>query len=160
MSVKLVRYISLALLIAWMGVIFCFSAQDEKDSAKVSEGVVVKVAEVVYPDYEKLEEPQKKEVLDKFYMPIRKAAHFFEFFVLAGIAFVFFLTFKKLSGKSKILLPLCFSVIYALSDELHQSSVAGRACRFTDVCIDSAGVLLAVLIAFLIIRKTRGDKIG
>ena len=160
MGIKITRYVSLVLLLVWMGVIFAFSAQDGKDSGEVSQGVVVKVAEMVYPDYDKLNEPEKQKVVNRFNIPVRKTAHFSEFFLLGGIAFVFFATFKEFSLKMKAFLPFILGVIYSVTDEIHQLLVTGRACRVLDMCIDSAGVLLAVLIGYLIFRKTRSDGVG
>ena len=42
------------------------------------------------------------------------------------------------------------AALYAATDELHQYFVPGRACMFTDVCIDSFGALLGILFATVI----------
>ena len=44
------------------------------------------------------------------------------------------------------------STLYAVTDELHQLGVEGRAGMFTDVLIDSGGVLAGVLAAMLLVR--------
>jgi len=54
--------------------------------------------------------------------------------ILAGLAFTY-----------------CF--LYACSDEIHQLFVPGRSGKFTDVLIDSAGALLAVLLCFLVKKE-------
>ena len=36
------------------------------------------------------------------------------------------------------------------TDEIHQYLVPGRACMFTDVCIDSVGALLGILFVTVI----------
>ncbi len=159
MVLKTVRYISLVLLVLWMGVIFAFSAQAGEESSEVSRGVVVKVAEIIYPNYESLNESQKVEVIQKFYIPVRKIAHFSEFFVLGAISFVFFATFKRLPPKILPLIPFLFGVLYAISDEIHQWFIDGRACSIVDILIDSSGVLFAVFIGFLINLKIRGDRV-
>ena len=158
MFLKITRYVSLTLLVIWMGVIFTFSGQEAEKSSSVSRGVVVKVVEIVYPDYEKLAEQEKTEVIQSFTMPIRKLAHFSEFFILGALALVFFATFDHLHKNLLIVLPFFIGVLYAISDEIHQVFVSGRACRFLDVLIDSSGVLLAVVIGFLINHKIRGAK--
>ena len=53
-------------------------------------------------------------------------------------------------------------VLYAASDEIHQLFVPGRAGRFGDIMIDSAGVLtaaaLTVLAAYLRARRSRREE--
>jgi VanZ family protein len=44
--------------------------------------------------------------------------------------------------------------LYAISDEYHQSFVAGRQARILDVCIDSSGALLSTLI-YIIFNKNK-----
>ena len=46
------------------------------------------------------------------------------------------------------------AVIYAGSDELHQTFVGGRSGRPLDVLIDSIGIVLAVLICGIAMKKT------
>ena len=42
-------------------------------------------------------------------------------------------------------------LIYAITDEYHQSFVAGRGPAITDVCIDTAGVCIGIVIVLIII---------
>ena len=44
------------------------------------------------------------------------------------------------------------TAVYAATDEIHQLFVAGRAGRFSDVVIDSAGALLGVLVFAFLVR--------
>ncbi len=86
---------------------------------------------------------------------LRKLAHFTEFaalgFCLAGaIHFTF--------GKRRLYIPLIPSVLYAISDEVHQYFVPERACRIFDVFVDSAGSTVGILVflgfIFLIAKRT------
>ncbi len=78
----------------------------------------------------------------------RKIAHFSEFaalgFFLCGSAYFFY-------AKRKILLPLIITVLYAVSDEIHQLFVPQRACSFVDVLIDSAGGFTGILVFLLFV---------
>lgn len=47
---------------------------------------------------------------------------------------------------------------YALSDEFHQSFVAGRHASFRDIVADLVGVLLALLVLEVIVWKLRIEK--
>jgi len=65
--------------------------------------------------------------------------------------FTFFLT-ASIKNKNEILKPkqiiliFTISLIYAISDEVHQLFVPGRVASIKDVLIDLFGVLLALLI--------------
>jgi len=45
---------------------------------------------------------------------------------------------------------LIIGIIYASSDEIHQSFIPGRGPLFTDIIIDTMGVLLGILLIILI----------
>jgi VanZ family protein len=68
---------------------------------------------------------------------LRKLAHITEYAVLA------FLLRRALSA------PWAFAaaVLYAISDEIHQSFVRGREGRLRDVLIDAVGIVLGLLAA-------------
>ena len=160
MALNLTRWISLVLLVVWMCAIFALSAQTGSTSDKQSRGVAASLVGFVYPGFDDLSESQKAEITDRFFVPVRKAAHFTEYFILGAIAFTFFYTFASLSLRLKTIFSLSLGVLYAVSDELHQLFVDSRGCSFLDVCIDSAGVLLAVIAGLIIMRKKRGESVG
>ena len=89
---------------------------------------------------------------------VRKAAHFTEFLLL-GICLS--INMYDLAANHAVPKPLLkawiIGTIYAVTDELHQSFVPGRACSFKDVAIDSAGVACGVLI-FFALKKSRKNK--
>ncbi len=55
-----------------------------------------------------------------------------------------------------ITISICF--LYALSDEIHQFFVPGRACRILDVLIDTLGSSFFILIYFLYSKFTHKSK--
>ncbi len=71
--------------------------------------------------------------------PLRKAAHMAEYAVL------YLLTRRALEARGASLTAAAFALFYAMSDEYHQSFVPGRAGLWSDVGIDAAGVLLALV---------------
>ncbi len=103
-------------VVAWAGLIFAFSAQANLTFA---------------PDAG----------LD---FVIRKLGHMAIFGVLA------LLLWRALAATTTLRRPwawgLALSVLYAITDELHQSFVAGRNASVRDVGIDAAGALIAVAI--------------
>ena len=83
----------------------------------------------------------------------RKMAHFSEF---AALGFCFCGCGYFFSSELHPLISVVACAVYALSDEIHQIFVPGRACRIFDVFVDSCGalfgILIFVLIALLIIK--------
>lgn len=65
---------------------------------------------------------------------IKKTAHFTEFAVLYILYFKTFLNCKK---------SIAMAVLYAVSDEIHQSFVPARNPSIMDVGIDSLGIFCA-----------------
>lgn len=68
---------------------------------------------------------------------LKKTGHVFEYAVL------FYLTVVSLKTKKKWRTAFLFCLAFALSDEYHQSFVAGRTAKLTDVGFDTLGTLLA-----------------
>lgn len=80
---------------------------------------------------------------------IRKSAHFLEY---CGFAFLLFYALYFSFGYFKPFLTVGLTAFYAATDEIHQLFVDGRACRFTDICIDTSGAVLTVITLALIIE--------
>ena len=114
--------------LAWMGVIFCLSAQRDLPTPP---------------------EP----VLD---LTLKKGGHFAVYAVLA------FLWWRALSrggmaDRAALGLAFAIAVLYAVSDEFHQSFVPGRRPTQLDVLIDVIGA--ATAIALIGWRNTKDTKI-
>ncbi len=118
-------------VILWMSVIYAFSNQ--ANSGEVTE-----------------------QVLGEMNVPIRKCAHMFEYAMLfwltrwASISFsrppsIIVPGFPKIAYAVSCSAYLSFFVclLYAMSDEWHQSFVPGRSAQPMDVAVDMAGVLIA-----------------
>lgn len=71
---------------------------------------------------------------------VRKLAHMVEYAILAV------LVLRAFSGSPRTALwkTIALGVLYALTDELHQSFVSGRAAAISDVLIDGLGVLIGL----------------
>ena len=68
----------------------------------------------------------------------------------------------NISTRRKLLICVLFGILYASSDEFHQSFVGGRSPEVRDVCIDSCGVLFGnflVIITGKIISSLKKSKI-
>lgn len=74
---------------------------------------------------------------------LRKMAHMFEFAVLTFLIFRILGQTEKRHMNWNIFWSLVFAVMYAVSDEYHQTFVHGRVGTYKDVLIDSSGALIA-----------------
>jgi hypothetical protein len=81
------------------------------------------------------------------------AAEYALLFTLCNIALI---TAAKLPAFRAALLSGAFCVLYAISDEWHQTFVPGRGGTWTDVVIDSIGICIAF---FIISRKAVRSKL-
>lgn len=81
---------------------------------------------------------------------IRKGGHVTEYAILTFLWIMTLLSHMKLR---KIAIPLgaMLSILYAASDEWHQSFVPGRTGHAIDVGMDSIGVLIVSLLFILIL---------
>ncbi len=142
------RTVLTALLLGWMGVIFSFSAQPAKNSAVQSRSVVNAVVEFI-SRFTEAEKPDEMDLRDAENI-IRKAAHFFTYFVLGILAASSFYAFEI---KKFLLWALVFCVLYAVSDEVHQYFVPGRSMQLSDVILDAAGSACGVLLWRIYFKK-------
>lgn len=97
--------------------------------------------------------PADQEDHGTLYVVSRKLAHFAEYALLAALWWRALLT--ELPHRRALALAPVIAVAYAVTDELHQTFVSGRAGRPLDVAIDAAGALTAV---WLIARSRRGAR--
>jgi len=154
------RTIKIILLIGWMALIFLFSNQDATKSGELSNGfihhTIVKVYEVFHP---LASEEEKLAVVQECSYPIRKLAHFTVYFVLGVLVFLNLKEYTVIE-KKEIFLLFLFCMLYAISDEIHQSFIPGRSCELKDVMIDSCGSLFGIGFTFFVgkIRLKRGLK--
>ena len=87
---------------------------------------------------------------------LRKAGHVTEYFVLTMLIYrALVRTLKKLSFGDFLLKGALPALIYASSDEFHQSFVPGRGPSVWDVMIDSVGIIFAAcLIGKFMLKKS------
>lgn len=78
---------------------------------------------------------------------LKKMAHFVEYFILATLLQFSLTKTSSLSHGKMLLTSFILAVIYATSDEYHQSLVPGREPRVRDIVIDSLGALTSVFLA-------------
>ena len=146
MKKKTLFYFLVSLLMIWMIVIFCFSAQPAKKSTNLSEGVGRRVASILVPNFQNWDDTKQNQYVESIDFFVRKTAHFTEYMILGGLWLL--CIYNMLEGnsslKKKIGISVCASAVYAMSDEFHQLFVEGRAGRWMDVGIDTMGAIAGI----------------
>ena len=148
--------------LAWMLLIFCFSAADGTESSDTSHTVGRFLGRLFISGYSEMSEEEQLEWADKLDYPIRKGAHASEYAVLAVLIFGALGEGTVFDRRkySRYLFSFIITALYACTDEFHQTFVPGRAGRIFDVGVDSAGAAAGLFILWLVRRhiERKNDK--
>ncbi|MDR4949759.1 VanZ family protein [Neobacillus cucumis] len=130
--------------ILWMVVIFIFTqlplSTGENTSGAIEE--IVKTEHVSGVGHSGIE---------TINLMVRKSTHVLTF---GFLAFLFWKSFELY--RFSYIIAWVLTVLYAMTDEYHQSFMPGRVSSLKDVFIyDSTGAFLVLLITFLMKRKNR-----
>ena len=136
------------LLLIMMSAIFFFSSMSGESSGSLSAKITEAVISIVFPGYSELSSEQQTGTFNLLHHIIRKLAHFSEYAVLGALIVLFLNTF---SLKHVFLISLLCAVLYAVTDEWHQSFVSDRGPAISDIILDSAGAALGIVIAIVCI---------
>lgn len=151
-----IRYILIICIIVLCCKIFALSSQDGGVSAGTSRQfteIVLKILGLECND-------RTIEIINPV---IRKVAHFSVYMLLGFLTMCTCETFKW-QRVYKFDFSTMFAFVFACSDELHQRLVPGRSGEFADVCLDTVGAMLGVLIVLAIalicvqIKKKKASK--
>ncbi len=160
-SLKAVRYIFWLISISVMVLIFLFSSQNSAESSEVSSGLI-RVILNLFDSFRNMNEENKLILIRQFSFFVRKGAHFGIFSVLGLSLFSAIYTYSIKLWK-KFFTAIIISFVYAVSDEIHQTFVPGRAGMIKDVVVDLSGALVGILFVWILISihsiiKNRGNK--
>lgn len=137
------------LLVAWMGFIFSMSAQNSEVSSNTS-GETIRVVLSLVPEFEEQSKDFQEQIIEDLQFIARKSAHFIAYMILGILSILLFLQFDNINKRPQIALLFC--IAYAISDEIHQFFVPGRACQLRDVIIDSTGSLTGIVLVLFSIK--------
>lgn len=150
-SRKIYVTISWILVVVCMGFIFSLSAQNGEESSDLSGSFVMAILEWLKLDVD--------EGL------LRTCAHCLEFMGLSLL--IFNATYATWEKKITPLIAFAGTVLYAITDEIHQIFVPGRAFQISDILVDSTGALIGIIASFIVLkiilyitkrRKTNGNS--
>lgn len=143
-SLAIKRIILIVLIILWAVMVFGFSSQNGDESSGLSR----MIAEIFFHTEEALEIAEPI---------IRKIAHFSEY-ALGGILMYLLVDTYEYSLKFKFFVTLFLGIWYASIDEIHQTFVPDRSGNVIDVCIDTAGFTVGILICIFILKIIKKRK--
>ena len=144
------KIIKILLVVIWMGVIFSFSSDNKNASDNKSSSVIITIYHF-FSDKE-LTKLEEKQIIEKYAYPIRKIAHFTEYFIL-GLLVISLISEYTIINKKAIIIGIIICLLYAISDELHQLFTSGRSARVFDVLVDTSGSTTSILIYTFIKNK-------
>ncbi len=134
-------------VILWLGVIFWMSTG--MFSSERTSHIIGPLLHCLIPSIS----PQTETLMHGL---IRKAGHIAEYFILGLFLFRAFRGESLQTWRLRwAVYTIIWVVLYALSDEFHQSFVATRTASIVDVSIDSAGGVLSQFVITLWKIKTR-----
>ena len=141
-----------AMTLGWLYQIFYFSGQNGEESVSLSMKVAVFLSEKLL---------NGRVSAEALHMPLRKLAHFGIFAVEGAL-----LTLALGASMRRRAVPLCISVptcvAMAALNELHETMIRDRDGNLLDVCIDSAGAVVGIIFAWLVLSlvfaKLRGMR--
>ncbi len=155
MKTNILRIILIVMLLGTFYIIFGFSSQNGEESSGVSR----KVTEIIAEKILRLSDNEKEEAMDRMEGVIRKIAHF-SIYTLVGLLLMGVLSTYNIDEMKKIYITMVIGIIYATSDEIHQSFIPGRSAKLTDVMIDTMGVavgmcLILLLLKIIVVKHTK-----
>ena len=145
------KKISIILVLLWMSTIFYFSNQPATISTTQSDKVINTI-NIIVKDNKVI-----KSILNKLYdskgasFIIRKSAHMISYGLLASLLFIAIYSHRECISVS-FKYAFVISLIYAISDEIHQYFVPGRACMLQDVLIDCIGMIIALTLISMLYK--------
>ena len=155
---KKFRIISTVLLVVWMGLIFYLSSQNATESQGTSGSLIGMIISFFRKDFYALSEARQIELIAPFQFIARKGAHFTIYGILGIFSFLTFITYKNFNLKTRLFVISLTCLLYSISDEFHQTFVAGRSGEIRDVLIDFCGSLLFITLLTLLSRYKKFKK--
>ena len=140
MKKTIIRIILIILILLWMYIVFGFSGQNGEESS----GISFKISMIITKNNEEI-----AKIIEQY---VRKVAHFSEYAVGGILIFLLLLTFEKILPNIRNILSIIITIIYAITDEVHQLFVPGREGKIIDVYVDTLGIVTGILFINIVIK--------
>ena len=142
----LYRGILLTAVLGLMLLIFGFSSQSGETSGSISGEIAGPITRQLLKWMPDLHDGDEEALYMQVDHVVRKTAHFLEYALLGCLLCLLMRSF----GISSAAIPVIIGILYAVTDELHQTFEPGRSGKITDVLLDAAGVGFGVMFVRLI----------
>ena len=143
------------MVIIWIVIIFILSAMPARESSSRSKLVIDKSMNIVTKITNRdISANDIKIIVNKVNPVFRKAMHVFVYFILS-ILLLMALNTTNISRNKMYIMVILLCVIYAISDEYHQTMVLGRCGRLKDILIDTGGSVIGLLLYLFIYSKRK-----
>ena len=136
------RICSLLLTGLWMLLIFWFSSQTGEESGGISACISEPITQLLCKILGSVSAEKEANLYVCVDGAVRTMAHFSEYAILGLLLKLVFLSFDI----RNFAMPAVSGILYALTDEWHQSFSPGRVCDLLDVLVDGCGILFGILI--------------
>ena len=131
-------------VLAWMLLIFLFSAQGGEESMETSGKLAVPIANTIAQVKGIPRSGHSyRQLLDTVQMVVRKSAHFSEYAILGILCVLMLMSYQV---RRYGLLSAVISGMYAASDEVHQFFQGARTGMWQDVVLDTLGAVCGILL--------------
>ncbi len=127
-------------MLLWATVIFLFST--EHFAAPQSSRILGPLLHWLFPGI-------TPEQVSSVQFVIRKLGHYFEYFVLAVLLYRALYAESGRSSVRPAAMTMAFALVWAITDEFHQSLVPSRTASTVDVMIDGVGALCGTFWMYL-----------
>ncbi|MDE5868196.1 MAG: VanZ family protein [Anaeroplasmataceae bacterium] len=141
----------------WMGVIFYFSSQNGTTSSGMSNRITQFIVRIFIPHFSDLKDQEQTRILTNISYIVRKLAHYSEYAILGLFLFLAVSSFTK-KQNYVFLISGFIGILYAITDEFHQSFVSDRTPMVKDVVIDSIGLITMIVFLGIIWNIKRMKK--
>jgi len=136
----------------WLAVLLCMlaiyilSAQPAVTSNSTSKGIVeYGVETTIKLTKAEITEPEKWQIINDINSMGREYMHGVVFLVF-GLLMKNAVTQSGGKGIRAIVISLVICIVYAISDEIHQIFVPGRALQLSDLAMDSIGSIIGITV--------------
>ena len=133
--------------------IFILSNQPADESTRLSDGLIEKTIGNIYKlTHKNCTEEKLTEIKRKNAHIVRKTAHFTIYLIL-GLLVTTLLKEYNLNNRKIIIYSILICMIYAISDEIHQTFVIGRSGELKDIIIDTCGSTVGIILTIKTIKN-------
>lgn len=163
----------IGILVSWMLVVLCalgifLMSATPADLSQMESGMIARwVTPLLHPGFETFDPILQESLLQQTDHVVRKLAHATEYAML-GFLLANALQRTRRPGRHgkqmrklpQVMMSTLLCALYAVSDEVHQLFVPGRAGMVTDVLIDTAGAFVGIVLLHAVVTLAHRRRAG